>query len=476
MFHEKTFWGNQFMRYQRIFVAHLYILLMSVFFYMSSHVDMTVGFVFIPFVFFIYIYLLLAYGGVLHSVTFFVFFLHVYFFLRYLYVPIINYSAYVTLATIMYTFLLSVICGWFLLSYAFSFSKWNFINTKRVEVFLSSKYIVKCWNISLCLYILSWASMLHLSGYGSFDYISMIFNSLEIRKTLGSGFFVYLSLLSSLLFSSLIYSSLYLFLYFNNRIRLALTIFCLLFFFLPLGSRGAIVLQFFSIFVIVNTFRGRVNWFYLFVFFVFAIIFSVVYLSIREGGEAEIVGMQEIFISILSRFDSFDNVMMIWNSSNNELIYGKSIFDFLLQFIPRTLYIDKPYLFPSEMTRKYLPFVFDNGVTFDFSGIYEAYINFGAFGSILFGVWIGAFLKFNDVIRLWAFEQRSLFLSFLYSGLFMIPSFYFSIAWINSGVNIYIISVVIMNFVFYWFFVRKINSKINKLNVVGFDKKEGEHE
>lgn len=211
---------------------------------------------------------------------------------------------------------------------------------------------------------------------------------------------------------------------------------------LVLGSRGAIILPLMQILLATSLLLKRpliligslalplliaVN------------VFSTWYLAAREGHDS----LGDESYSVLNRFDAYENWLGFSASQGMEIAPFASIPAAFLQFVPRRLYQEKPYYFSTEMTRTYIPSAFDNGINFDFGGIAESIYNFGPLGAPIFGLFIGWVVCMIDRFKERACQFKDSLSAYIFSVGALIPSFFFTVGWINSALIFAVIGFII---------------------------------
>jgi hypothetical protein len=154
------------------------------------------------------------------------------------------------------------------------------------------------------------------------------------------------------------------------------------------------------------------------------------------------VGMVGIADQAMGRFDAFDFWVMSMESfpSTSTYLLGRSLVDFVVQPIPRTVYPDKPYKTPAFLTQLLMP---GTRITFtpEYGLVTELFVNFWIpgviFGAACFGVLmrvLEAYVNRHD-------QNPSLEL--LYAHNVMLPW-----GWMISGFNSDATVGLLMNLVF----------------------------
>lgn len=168
-------------------------------------------------------------------------------------------------------------------------------------------------------------------------------------------------------------------------------------------------------------------------------LFSVWYLAAREGQDSA----SSDGYTIMNRFDAYENWLSYSASQGLEFSPFASIPAAFMQFVPRALYPEKPYYFSTEMTRAYVSGAFESGINLDFGGIAESVYNFGPFGPIFFGLFIGWFALYIDRFKWRASYLNDSLSAYIFSLGALLPAFFFTIGWINSALIFVVIGFVL---------------------------------
>ncbi|MDD2727799.1 hypothetical protein [Malikia sp.] len=156
--------------------------------------------------------------------------------------------------------------------------------------------------------------------------------------------------------------------------------------------------------IFVNARYGvRVIGFWSILLFCLLVILTPIYTLVREnlmfGGE-DIAALANVFWDrfasdfltiIYDRFDYFD-LQIAGASVARENAQITNIFNALTQFVPRTLWPEKPPTYSLLMTSIFAPELLDIGVTINFGYINEFVLYFGDFGPVIAGIFFGALL------------------------------------------------------------------------------------
>jgi hypothetical protein len=140
---------------------------------------------------------------------------------------------------------------------------------------------------------------------------------------------------------------------------------------------------------------------------------------------------------LIVNFDSFRNSLYFFDEYDkvySGFHYYEPFLDFILQPIPRLMMPDKPLLFSIEMTRQFLPTVYEDGASFDFGVIAESYYIFGPLGLIIMGLILGQLTRV--IINIYDQKFNNISFIFLYLFVMFLPSYWFKGGMINSFANI----------------------------------------
>jgi hypothetical protein len=136
------------------------------------------------------------------------------------------------------------------------------------------------------------------------------------------------------------------------------------------------------------------------------VIITGIHRSMSRGGGANFDSVSEALIVVfekgfifetitrfLNRIDQLESLALLSNAFDRGQVdysYGSSLWNILIQWIPRSLWNDKPRPFSSEMTLMFRPDVFYSDASNNFTGIGELLFNFGVpgilTGACLYGV------------------------------------------------------------------------------------------
>lgn len=273
-------------------------------------------------------------------------------------------------------------------------------------------------------------------------------NPIEYRWYMSSGGMDYISQLFLFLLSSCLYINLLIDFRFSARNIVVFLVFLLLT--IGLGRRGIVVIGFMMTALFWHNLRHRIKPLRLLVFFIPLVIFIVVAGVQRmipaDSFSERIVmlwqfmqhlGLKTIVSQLLVNFDSFRNSLYFFDQYNNvydNFHFFQPILDFLLQPIPRSLMHDKPLLFSIEMTKQFLPSVYENGASFDFGEVAEGYYIAGPIGIAILAAINGIVTR--TLVSLYGKNRRHLSFMFLYTFLIFLPTYWFKGGMINSFASI----------------------------------------
>lgn len=209
------------------------------------------------------------------------------------------------------------------------------------------------------------------------------------------------------------------------------------------GSRGAIIFPLLSIGVMYSYLRKPISLRYLFLIipiFIFIVaLISLFYLGYRMSGEINVntlLNVKQALLGLLDRFgDGFKGLTILISQyeSKFSFLYGRSLFDFLIQPISRNLWPDKLYYTGTFLTKHFFPEVFGSRVTYEFSFIGELFVNLHFAGVIVGGLFTGIFIKiFHLYLKKHLFNKG---MAYWYISVFMFP-IGFLLAGFNSSATI----------------------------------------
>jgi O-antigen polysaccharide polymerase Wzy len=216
---------------------------------------------------------------------------------------------------------------------------------------------------------------------------------------------------------------------------------------IPFGSRGYLLLPVLAVLWIIDSSRivsrKPLNAFILLPILLAMILFSGFFGIYRQSGvgSAEVdpalissllgrLDLQDFIEQLVVRFDSFDFFASIVNSfdrSSHDYLYGRSILDFIVQPIPRSLLPDKVYKTSAFLTQTFFPSL-PQTFTPEYGLITEAYINFGALGVFLGGALLGLIIRITEYI-IYANISNASFILY-YVSVIIVP-----LGWFLSGFN-----------------------------------------
>jgi hypothetical protein len=200
---------------------------------------------------------------------------------------------------------------------------------------------------------------------------------------------------------------------------------------MALGSRGQIIIPLFQL-ILAAAVCTR-NYIKLLMWLApplvaFTVAFSTWFLAMREGG-----GGAPDDYSIFDRFDAYRNWLEGLHDGGIQFSFGESVWSAAAQFVPRSMFPEKPYYFSTEMTRRFFSGAFDLGINLDFGGIAESVYNFHILGPFVFGIFIGWMCRMLYQLRKLARESSSPVLAVVYAQGLMLPASFFFVGWINSN-------------------------------------------
>jgi len=337
----------------------------------------------------------------------------------------------------------------FLLGMFLSLITYSNKHIKKIKFQYRNTFYLKIFTVFfILLYILLVQYILSKVG-ASGNLVTLIFSSLKTRLSIAS------QGLSPLLQLSFIVNTFGLSIAFviwkitKEKKYLIIWFGVLLYYALVLGSRGAIVLPVLQIALAAsidskNAIKVLIKIFLPIV--LITMVFSTWFLSAREGKTNV-----DSSYSILSRFDAYENWLRVTAKHGLLVEPGSSLVDAPLQFIPRSLYPDKPFYYSTEMTKRFVPSGFNRGINLDFGGISESIYNFHLIGPLIFGFFIGLLCNFIRKIFDRALFQNSYIDAVIYSQSVLIPSSFFFVGWINSAmllsIFVFFITYIILKFV-----------------------------
>lgn len=172
-------------------------------------------------------------------------------------------------------------------------------------------------------------------------------------------------------------------------------IFILIVLALPLGSKGILLSIFINFILIYNYFVKKLSLynlffvsllgFFAFIYLQFSDIVSknnetlsfieMLVLAVEKIELKNFIGFVVSRLDLMRNFDFFVNEYVLSNKDDNSFLF--SFYSLPQQYIPRSLYADKLYMFSPHMTKTLMPEVFADGVTYDFGSIAESIYNFG---------------------------------------------------------------------------------------------------
>lgn len=169
----------------------------------------------------------------------------------------------------------------------------------------------------------------------------------------------------------------------------------------------------------------------------------------------------EISKYAFNRFDYLEMYTRGWIFiENNSPDYGLSLFNFLFQAIPRSIWNEKPNNFSTLMTIKLLPQNFDIGVTANFNSLNEFGYSFGGnIGVILGGIFLGLILAVGYIkFLLSAFSP--------YNSLHYLTVIfpYVTAGFMGGFINDLPLPILILNFLYFHIFVNiRLTNNITKV-------------
>ena len=242
----------------------------------------------------------------------------------------------------------------------------------------------------------------------------------------------------------------------NFKLRVFVSIWLLLIGYvaLTLGSRGNLVIPIIQLLLATSLMIPNPRRLILMIIpLVFAIsVFSIWFSSAREG-----ISEVNTEYSLLDRFDAYDNWLTSISKNGILIDPGVSLRDAPLQFFPRQFFEDKPYYFSTQMTRLYHQDAFDRGVNLDYGGIAESIYNFGMFGPLCFGIFIGWVATRLEKIRHHALHTHSAMSAFIYSQGALLPASFFFVGWINTSLLFTVVGFILCAWILKFLESRTIN-------------------
>jgi hypothetical protein len=237
---------------------------------------------------------------------------------------------------------------------------------------------------------------------------------------------------------------------------------------IPFGSRGYLLVPILSILWMQDNSRSPsvkpINAFVLIPVAILMISFSGFFGVYRQAGISDLslsqvaavidkISLDDLVEQFAVRFDSFDFFASIVDRCTHndcDYLYGRSLADFLVQPIPRSLMPDKVYKTSALLTQTYFPSL-PHTFTPEYGLITELFINIGALGVAMGGVVLGVFTRVVDLVV----SSNSSNVSFM---LFCLPIILtplgFFLAGFNSDTSIMFImnsllSLVLVSFLYY---------------------------
>lgn len=290
--------------------------------------------------------------------------------------------------------------------------------------------IVSITGLALLAYV---AVVLHLllATNDSLDPLSLLLGSLVTRLAIADQGLSPLLLLSGFLSTIGITGAFVLVQHYKIKSMLFVWLLVLACAAMALGSRGQIIIPLFQlIFAAAVCTRNYVKllvWFAPPLIF-FTVAFSTWFLAMREGG-----GDAPDDYSIFDRFDAYNNWLEGLQDGGVQISFGESLWNAIAQFVPRSMFPEKPFYFSTEMTRRFFPNASELGINLDFGGIAESVYNFHLFGPFLFGIFIGWMCRLLYQILKLVRSGGSPVLAVIYAQGLLLPASFFFVGWINSN-------------------------------------------
>jgi oligosaccharide repeat unit polymerase len=232
-------------------------------------------------------------------------------------------------------------------------------------------------------------------------------------------------------------------------------IFCILT--IPFGTRGYLIIPIISTLWLLNTLSPKnISIVKIVPILLIIVILSSLLLALRNNG-FESTAESTPFEDFTSRFDFFDFFSLTFSSfpnSDSGFIWGRSIIDFLIQPIPRSIIPDKVYKTSAFLTSILLPH-YPKTFTPEYGLITELYINFGLpgilFGSMAFGC---AMRRLENFLEM---SKKNPFILFWYCSIVMAP-----LGWFMSGISSDITINVLVNTFLTIVFSRLLRLEVNQ--------------
>ena len=170
---------------------------------------------------------------------------------------------------------------------------------------------------------------------------------------------------------------------------------------------------------------------------------------------------------ILHRIDQLESFTLLVNALDRgrlEYGYGESLWKFLIQWVPRSIWPDKPLNFTNEMTMIFRPEVYYSSAANNFTGIGEFIYNFGWVGLFVGGIIFG-------ISTAWAQSVwRSSSGSYSHALILIVVVYPFLVSGLLAGfINDFALPAVMLNILFIHIFfkvrVRKHSRSVGNNNV-----------
>ena len=299
-----------------------------------------------------------------------------------------------------------------------------------------------------------------LINFHKFSITNIFYNSLNYRYYLSNHgnsilYFIFVNILINLPFFyyslCITFYRFNLFMFFSFCFIIILISFCF-------GSKGVVLMAVFNI--IVFLFMFKKSYYYTIIFVSSLSIVLLCFIFIEKGLIHTEYGITNgVMISVYARMDMLRNFDFFLSSYMENKIhpdYLYSLKNFFFQYIPRSLYSEKPYMFNPHITKLIQSHVFHNNVTYNFGSISECIYNFGIYFFFIYSTLAGILLKaFNDLF----FKHGKIFKYCIFYFFFSyLPFNLFSSGLYNTTFIFTPIIAILILFVYTFFF------RFNKFN------------
>jgi hypothetical protein len=304
------------------------------------------------------------------------------------------------------------------------FSLYGRQHSKIFKYYLEHIYFKERINVKIIIYLLLALITIIAIGRGGFE---VLYSPLTFRRLITSQGFYYI------LFISMFFSSYYSLKLLFSRKLIDLLIFSIIYgLFAFISGMASLQIYYFLNLILLRSmcFRKSIK-IYIVIILLLLIPYAVFtgihrtisherpvtldqFMDVISTGN-ELKGSFEFFLTnILYRIDHLERVAELCDaidSGEMEIAYGSDAASIFLQWIPRSLYPEKPLNFTRSMTLYFNPDVYYQDAGNCFTGIGEMYYNFGYLGVLVSGILFGIILYYACLI--WQMTEKSLYLSFL---------------------------------------------------------------